>query len=444
MAVSRAALTGTGDYQDQFRVVHPSGGVRHVRVDGLVVRDGLGQPQRMTGLARDVTEAHEAQAEQRRLELELQHAQRLDSLGSLAGGVAHDMNNVLAAILGLGSALRHKHGQDPALCRALDTILTAGERGRDLVRGLTDFARKDLGEARPLDLNELVRKETEILQRTTLQRIEVVLDLAPDLPRVLGEPSALGNVLMNICVNALDAMPQGGILSFRTGLLPSGAVVLAVADSGTGMSPQILARAMEPFFTTKAAGKGTGLGLAGVYGTMKAHGGSVEIHSEEGLGTTILLSFPPRAQGAETFEPPSAAREDAQGPLRILLVDDDPVIRTTMVSMLELLGHAVQAATRGQEALDLLETGHPLDLMILDQNMPGLTGTETLDRLRILRPGLPVILSTGFLEPGMEQLPLQDARLRILKKPFTLDELGRALATLAPRRRPAPAPGTHG
>jgi PAS domain S-box-containing protein len=375
-------------------------------------------------MAQDLTASRQAERELRRLETELLHAQKLESLGSLAGGVAHDMNNILTGILGLGSTLRHRHAGDPGLVATLDLILSAGERGCKLVRSLTDFARKGLDDAGPVDLNELIRNQVAVLQSTTLQKIELVQDLEPGLPAVLGEPSALSNAVMNLCVNAIDAMPAGGTLTFHTAVTASGQVELTVADSGHGMSPAVQARAMEPFFTTKALGKGTGLGLAGVYGTMKAHGGTVELKSKVGEGTRILLRFPAYQLGADSRAPGAETRAMTGGtPLRILLVDDDPIIQETMPSILAYLEHSVQVASRGQEALDLLQEGLDVDLVILDHNMPGLSGAETLVQLKALRPGLPVLLSTGFLEPSVEELVKSYQGVWLLNKPYSLQAI---------------------
>ena len=382
-------------------------------------------------ISQDLTASRQAEMERRRLELELQHAQKLESLGSLAGGVAHDMNNILAAILGLASMLQEQYPADAGLAKGLTGIQNAGDRGRKLVRALTDFARKGLEDAQPVDLNELVRQEADLLRSTTRSKVELVLELDPDLPRILGEPSALTNALMNLCVNALDAMPEGGVLSFRTRLTPGGAVTLSVADTGQGMTPEVRDRAVEPFFTTKPAGKGTGLGLPGVYGTMKAHGGSVDLWSQLGEGARVTLTFPRYAPEEPTpVHAPEPAAVATPGGLRVLVVDDDPIIQETLPGLLAFLGHTCHSASRGQEALDLLEGGLEVDLVILDHNMPGLTGAETLVRLRALRPELPVILSTGYLEPSVEDVARRFPKVWLLNKPYTLPGVRSRLASI--------------
>lgn len=377
--------------------------------------------------ALDLTERRRADEERRRLEGEVQHAQKLESLGSLAGGIAHDMNNVLAAILGMSSLLQMKAGEDDSLQRSLRTIEKAAGRGRDLVKGLTDFARKDLQEARLLDLNALVRDELELLARTSRQRFTFEVRLAEGLPSILGEPSTLSSAFMNLCVNAFDAMPGGGTL--RVGTRAEGQrVVLEVADSGQGIPPEVLPRITEPFFTTKPAGRGTGLGLAMVHGAVKAHGGTLDIQSEVGKGTCITLGFPAACAdaGAGTAAAPAPSGEAGRA-LRILLVDDDALIRGVLPDMLMHLGHQVEMASSGLEAIRRLEAGLEADLIILDHHMPGLSGAETLPRILRLRPGLRVLVATGFLDNDLRLLLAEFPAVRAVQKPFSVAELRRVI-----------------
>ncbi len=379
---------------------------------------------------RDITERRRAESDRRRLEGELQHIQRLDSLGSLAGGLAHDMNNVLGAIMALATTLQTRtHGQE-FLAQGLETIARATERGRDLVRGLLEFARKELEAPLLLDLNEIVRKEADLLQRTTLQRLSLELDLAPNLPAVQGDRQALVSALMNLCVNALDAMPRGGFLRLSTGLGPDGMVELAVEDTGFGMSPEIQARAFEPFFTTKALGKGTGLGLAIVYGTVKAHGGTVDLQSDMDHGTKVLIRLPAQNR-CELPAPVSEVPVPAGGPkLHILVVDDDPLIRASVPALLETLGHVVEAVDSGEAALARVWNGSDPDLVLLDLNMPGLGGAETLRHLRVLSPDTPILLATGFLDSETKALVSQYECVWVLPKPFGLTDIRKVIAGL--------------
>ena len=382
----------------------------------------------------DITERKRGEEERRRLEAEIQHVQQLESLGSLAGGVAHDMNNVLQAIQGMASVLKVKVAKDPTMVAGLDIILNASKRGGDLVKNLTDFARKGLKEPSLLDLNQIVQKEVELLQHTTLQRIELQMDLGEPLSQILGDASSISNALMNLCVNAIDAMPKKGVLRFRTRSLDNGFVELMVEDTGHGMPSGVVARATEPFFTTKPVGKGTGLGLSSVYGTMKAHGGSMEIQSAEGKGTRVLLRF----QAVESPSTPSVSatespvKQGAERPLKILLVDDDELIRETFPELMEILGHkVVSSACNGSEGIRLVEEGLEVDVVVLDQNMPGLSGIETLACLQALRPGLPIVFCTGHLDDAVRGKLKGSARVWILMKPDSINDIRPILSDVA-------------
>ena len=424
-----AAIVGERTYNAEFRVLRPDGTLRYVKGQAIVIRDAEGKALRMIGINWDCTEQREAELERQRLQTELQHAEKLESIGSLAGGVAHDMNNVLAAILIMTAMLRERFPDGDPVAKGLDTILSAGNRGRDLVKALTDFARKGLEEPRPLDLNELLRKEVELLRHTTLQKVRLALDLDPALPAVLGDASALGNAIMNLSINALDAMPQGGTLRFRSRILPGGRVELAVMDTGAGMTTEVMARASEPFFTTKPAGKGTGLGLARVYGTVKAHGGTLDIQSKPGEGTKVFLRMPALLQHDDEKTPPAEPAGATCTPCRkILFVDDEVILRETIPLMLESMGHRVEMASSGLEALQRLHDGLDIDLMLLDHNMPGLTGVETLISLRTRHPDLPVVLSTGFVDEATEDVLASIHRVWLLKKPYGKRDLQRLLA----------------
>jgi PAS domain S-box-containing protein len=428
---------GGAPFRGEIRIQRPDGSLRYLETQAEIFLGRGGRGLRIIRTLFDITERREAETEKRRLELEVQHAQKLESLGSLAGGVAHDMNNVLGAIFMVASGLQEQRGEDAPLMKSMDLVMSAAGRGRDLVRGLTEFARKGVEEPTHVDLNQLVRREMDLLRHTTLQKIELIEELDPSLPGIQGDPSSLANALMNLCVNAMDAMPEGGRLRLATRALESGLAELVVEDSGLGMPPEVLQRATEPFFTTKPLGKGTGLGLAMVYGVAKAHGGTLDIRSVQGGGTTISLRFP----GVVPLPAASLPLAEAKAsflPLRILLVDDDDLIRNSVPAMLQGLGHGVEGAASGLEALRRLEHGRPVDVVILDLNMPGLTGLETLARLRLLEPDLPVIISSGYVEGDAEALLMGDPAVSFLAKPYTLRDLRRRLERIPSRSMPGP------
>ncbi|MDP1832279.1 MAG: PAS domain S-box protein [Geothrix sp.] len=415
-------------YDVTFRIRRASdGGPREIR--SMAEYDPLSQ--RVFGTIQDVTQA-------RAMERRLQEADKMESLGHLAAGVAHDMNNVLAAILGLVSLHQDQLPETHPMHKALGTMERACLRGRDLLLGLLGFARRELEKEGPVDMNGLIQETAALLARTTLQRVRLDLDLQPDLGILQGDAGALGRVLINLCVNAVDAMPKGGSLTLCTRRIPGGGLEVVVRDTGEGMSPEVAHRALEPFFTTKPHGQGTGLGLSMAYGVLKAHGGDLEIHSRLGEGTEIRLGFPSArmSQGTVPAAPAAPHRDTPLRALRVLVVDDDELVRESVVPMLELLGHRVEAVPSGAEALRCLELGCEVDLIVLDMNMPGLTGAETLPRILALRPGLPVIMASGRRDESLANLIAPHPQVSSLAKPFSLRDLAaqiQALEAFLPR-----------
>jgi PAS domain S-box-containing protein len=387
----------------------------------------IGDRTWLGGYTIDITDRLQMEAERRQLEAQLQHAQKMESMGSLAGGVAHDMNNVLGAILSLASVELERAPEGSALRQNLDTITRACVRGGTLVKGLLGFARQRLMEERPLDLNALVKEEVALLERTTLQKVRLSADLAPDLAPVQGDPAALSHALMNLCVNAVDAMPQGGSLHLRTRNDGPAAILLEVVDTGAGMPPEVLQKAMDPFYTTKPQGQGTGLGLSIVYATVKAHRGEIRLRSTPGRGTTVTIRLPARQErpAAEAADGPA---QPAARSLRVLVVDDDDLIRESTSQILAVLGHRATVASGGEEALRMLAEGLEVDRVILDLNMPGLGGAETLPRLRALRPDLPVLVATGRPDQQAQALVETYPRVSLLAKPFMIKDLAEHLA----------------
>ena len=374
-------------------------------------------------------ERFEAVSRQADLQAQLQHAQKMESLGTLTGGIAHDMNNVLAAILAVTQTVRSREGNNPDLDHALAIVEKASTRGRDLVKGLMDFTRKDLATRTSIDLNELVRNEMALLERTLLQKYSLVMDLEEPLPVVVGESGLLGSALMNLCVNSVDAMATGGTLTIRTRHREPAWVEVEVEDTGSGMAPEVLQKAMEPFFTTKAPGKGTGLGLAMVFNAARAHGGSLTLRSQPGEGTQARLRLPCLTTGSLANADPEALPV-RQGGLRILMVDDDELLRAAVPSMLQVLGHRTEAVDGGRAALARLSQEAAPDLVILDMNMPDMTGMETLRQLRIEHPALPVLLATGYLDPGLESAIAAIPHTHAITKPFSLEEIQRSLGAI--------------
>jgi PAS domain S-box-containing protein len=416
-AVSFQHLTTTGETQLEIPFRHKDGHVGMWALEGVQL-----SPTRFMGLVTNITERLRLAEEARELHLQLQQAQKMEGLGNLAGGVAHDMNNMLGAIMGLASIHQEQAEEGSRLRKNMDTILKACTRGRTLVKGLLGFARQGLSEIGLVDLNAVIREEVALLERTIPANVQLQVDLVPELRPIQGDAAALSHVLMNLCVNALDAMPAGGRLSLRTLELDPDSACLEVEDTGTGMPPEVLEKAMDPFFTTKAQGKGTGLGLAIVYGTVKAHHGRVELASTPEVGTRVRMHFP-ASSVATVPQDASPRRHTRSQPLHILLVDDDELIQDSLSELLRSQGHLPTVAVSGEAALLLLSQGLQADAVVLDLNMPGLGGAGTLPLLRASHPDLPILLATGRADQVAMNLVASTTKTSLLPKPFSANEI---------------------
>jgi|GEM_PF-2229150 len=379
----------------------------------------------------DITERKRVEDEKAKLQVQLMQAQKMDSLGSLAGGVAHDMNNVLGAILGLATATIPTQPENSPTYRAFHTIIQAATRGGKMVKSLLSFARQSPTEEREIDVNEVLREEARMLERTTLAKVRLVMDLVSDLRPIRGDAAALTHAFMNLCVNAVDAMQENCVLTLRTRNTGSDSIEVTIEDTGGGMPKEVLEKALDPFFTTKEVGKGTGLGLPMVYRTVEAHQGRMEILSEVGQGTRVLMRFPacePALKEPVSAVPPRSKL--APIALTVLVVDDDELIQSTTQALLELQGHTAITVPSGEEALSRLEAGLAPDVIILDMNMPGLGGAGTLPRLRALNPTVPVMLATGRVDQFASNLSAAHPHVTLLPKPYTMEELKRNLETV--------------
>jgi len=422
-------LKTEGSVRDmEFRLLRPSGEIRYC----LASMRSYPDTESIEGSLQDLTERRRAEEDGAKFKAQLQQAQKLESLGLLAGGVAHDMNNVLGAILGLASA--QLEGPPPANPprQAFEIIIKAAERGGKMVKSLLNFARTSPLEERDLDLNQLLQEEVSQLLSATLSRIQLKLDLAADLRSIRGDASALTHAVMNLCINAMDAMPNSGTLTLRTANVDNDWIELRVEDTGSGMSREVLDKALDPFFTTKGVGKGTGLGLSLVHSSVTAHRGQIEIQSDPGQGTCVRLRLPALKRQSIAPEPvPSTALEVAGGGLHVLLVDDDELVRVAIQMILKGLHHSATMVASGEEALAQLQAGLQPDVVLLDMNMPGLGGSGTLPRLRTLRPVLPVFLITGCADQAALDLVAAHPGVNLLAKPFSLEDLQRSLRSCA-------------
>lgn len=413
-----------------YRCVHrlsmPDGRIKYVQENCQTLFDPKGNPLRSLGTVQDISETVRLEEERANMQARIDQIQKLESLGSLAGGVAHDINNVLGAIMGIASLHIELEPEGSALQESMHTIERACQRGSKLVKGLLDFARPGLTEARVIDLNRIINEEVALLERTTLQKIRLTMDLDPSLGTVTGDASALSHAIMNLCVNAVDAMPGGGDLIIRTRNGPD-EILLEVQDTGEGMSPDVMKKAMDPFFTTKPQGKGTGLGLSLVYGTVKAHRGRLELQSKVNDGTKVSIWLPIHGENDGLPQPQPASALRTIRPKRVLLVDDDELVRTAVGRLLGALKHDVTFATCAEECLKLLEDGLEVDGIILDVNMPGMGGTRALPMIKALRPGMPVLFTTGYSDQNLTELAESYEGTQILYKPFGIHDFGEML-----------------
>jgi len=382
---------------------------------------------------RDVTE-HRSREEQ------LRQLQRMDAIGRLTGGVAHDFNNLLAVVYGNSEVLRDHIADDPEALEMVDDVMGAASRGAELVRRLLAFARMQHLEPEPVNLNARLSSIVGLLQRVIGEEVSLQVKAGHALWPAIIDPTQVDDALVNLAINARDAMPDGGALTIETGnvhfdaesaasygdIAPGEYVMLAVSDTGTGMSPETIRRAFEPFYTTKEEGKGTGLGLSQVFGWVKQSGGHIKIYSELGHGTTIKL-YLPRAQTDIAAVPKAVEVTTPRGDEMILVVEDNPNVRKTVIRQLHDLGYRTVEADSGAAALALVQGGIAFDVLMTDVIMPGgITGYQLVDQLRLGRPDLKVLFTSGYTELAAE--PDRPTRTDpLLSKPYRKQDLGRAV-----------------
>jgi len=342
-------------------------------------------------------------------------------------GVAHTMNNVLAVIMGSAS-IREQAVLNPEDRNVYHTISKACGRGRDVVKSLIQFSRPTLLAQAPVEVHGLIKEACSFLANATLNRVQVVASGSGEPLWMLVDAGAINRVLVELAFNAVAAMPEGGTLTLRACACAGDRVEVTVEDTGKGMAPGVLAQALDPFFTTQGEHLGKGLGLSMVYGLVAAHNGTIAVSSGIGTGTTVTLRFP-RIPAPERVEPASvkAPRPRLK---KVLLVDDEEDVRFLMTRMLKKSGvDRVETAASGEAAMACLGSGELPDVVILDQNMPGMTGVQVMARIRALHPGLPILFSSG--QPDIQNWPsLKQPWVAVIPKPFTLEEIQAKLAEL--------------
>ncbi|MGZ8717291.1 MAG: PAS domain S-box protein [Gaiellaceae bacterium] len=431
MENSRRMVAGELDADArEYRVVAADG--RTVWVYGAVdfIRSPEGIPLYMRGYYIDITERKE-------LEDQLEQSQRMETVGRLAGGIAHDFNNLLTAITGYGHfALERCNGGDPRLRRDIEQIISSADRAALLTQQLLAFSRRQILQPRTLDLNEVVTDVQSLLGQLLGEHVELVTRCSDGPLLVHADPGRLEQVLVNLAVNARDAMPNGGTLAIEvteSDVEDGNAIVgwaaepgryptLVIRDSGCGMGEETLAQVFEPFFTTKDVGDGTGLGLSTVYGIVKQSGGWIQLESAEGVGTTATIYLPQADEPA--LDVPEPAAEALPGSGRILLVEDEDVVRDLVVAMLERYGYEVLEAPGPLEALELAGDGASCcDLLLTDVVMPKMNGRELARRIRVLAPDLHVVYTSGYAPEAVLDGGRLDAGEYFLQKPFTATDL---------------------
>jgi signal transduction histidine kinase/FixJ family two-component response regulator len=465
-AVFDRAVASGGDYSIEYRNLWPDGSQHWVEVRARAVLRPDGTVRSMVGVCSDITSRKvaeiereallaqlaaertalaeltatlEQRVEQRTADLmkevaareraqdQLRQAQKMETIGQLTGGVAHDFNNLLMAVMGNLDLLRKRIPDDPRLRRLIDGALQGAERGASLTQRLLAFARQQDLRAVAIDLGALVRGMIDLLERSLGPRVELRLDVPDQLPPARADSNQLELAILNLVINARDAMTDGGAIDIRIRdhmangdpvLRPGQYLELSVIDTGEGMSPETLKRAVEPFFSSKPLGKGTGLGLSMVHGLAEQLGGALRLSSTVGTGTTATLVLPVATQAPEAEASGPVVRQAGRSAI-ILFVDDDPLIAMSTTEMLEDLGHRVIGVSSALHALDIIRSEQPIDLLVTDHMMPSMTGVELAAASRQLRPSLPILLATGYAElPEGAQLDLPR-----LAKPYHQDQL---------------------
>jgi PAS domain S-box-containing protein len=464
--VLQKAIKAGRDYSIEYRTIWPDGSLHWVDVRARAVRGPDGTIKSLVGVSSDITARKtvdleretllaqlaaertalaeltatlEQRVEERTADLmkevaareraqeQLRQAQKMETIGQLTGGVAHDFNNLLMAVMGNLELLRKRIPDDPRMQRLIEGALQGAERGASLTQRLLAFARQQDLKAEPVDLGALIRGMIDLLERSLGPRVALRLSIPAGLPPAHIDANQLELAILNLAINARDAMQDGGSIDIKVAthrasgdatLKPGDYLKVSVIDSGTGMNAETLKKAIEPFFSTKPLGKGTGLGLSMVHGLTVQLGGTLELSSVIGRGTTATLVLPVTTKAPEIAGPAQMARNVNRSAV-ILFVDDDPLIAMSTTEMLEDLGHRVIGASSARHALDILKSEQPIDLMVTDHVMPGMTGVELAAKSREVRPSLPILLATGYADLS-EGSSLDLPRLA---KPYHQDQL---------------------
>jgi len=421
------------------QIMTKAGEVVDVSVSASIIYDEFQKPALIRVAARDITE-------KKKLESKIMHAQRIDSIGNLAGGIAHDFNNILTSILGSTSIMKRKMRTTNTWFHFADIIETAAKRGAGLTRQLLTFARKSTPQFRPIVVNDIIEETLRLFERSIDKSIVVDKVYCNDMAIIKGDDGQIQQAILNLLINARDAMPGGGTITITSELTPpdlrSATVIgeprpgefasIVIKDTGVGISHADQQRIFEPFFTTKE--KGTGLGLSVVYGVVNSHGGFVSVQSRPDEGSQFSMFFPLLAD-REKFHRTLRSQKLRHGNERILVVDDEEHVRELIGRMLQSLGYKVEAVEDGQDALAAITKKPRFDAVILDMNMPKMSGKETFAKLKEVKPDLKVVVSTGYSDASLEPDALRNLVDGFLQKPYQMEELSKVLRELFDRKR---------
>ena len=428
------------DFDMEYRLLRPDGSIRWVHDKGFPVRNEDGKVTRVAGIVEDVTD-------RKVLEEQLRQAQKMESVGQLAGGVAHDFNNLLLVIQNSVRFIEEGLVSDDPAREDLTLIAGAAERGASLVRQLLAFSRKQIIDPKVLNVNDVIEETENLLRRAVGERIEILLKLDPRLELTQIDPNQLGHVLMNLVVNSRDAMPQGGTFSIETSNvvlteemeegfdpLPAGRYVcISVSDTGHGIERDVVPKIFEPFFSTKSKAEATGLGLSMVYGIVSQAGGRISVHSEPRIGSTFKVYLPAAEGSVDVEPPPTTSRPTAPSGRVVLLAEDDPDVSTAVARILDRAGFKVLHAYTGDAALAMCRSYEGrIDLLLADVVMPGMSGRELGVHVNALRPGTKIVYMSGYSDDMIGRHGILQADENYLQKPFTsadlIDKIEAALA----------------
>ncbi|NBB10244.1 PAS domain-containing hybrid sensor histidine kinase/response regulator [Pseudomonas sp. SLFW] len=426
-------LVNSGDLELEYRILHPNGAIRWVLSRGHTYFNNAGDPVRRTGVGVEMTA-------QRLLEQQLRQSQKMEAVGQLTGGLAHDFNNLLTGIMGSLEMLRLRIGQGRLndTERYFEAAQGASRRAAALTHRLLAFSRRQTLEPTSTDVNALIHGMLELIRSTIGPAVHIDIQNTADLWLTQVDPNQLENALLNLCINARDAMVSGGTLTIATGNrnltskaaadleLPVGEyLTLSVSDTGSGMSGDVMAHAFDPFFTTKPTGKGTGLGLSMIYGFVRQSGGSIHIESRMDVGTTMTLYLPRSTRNVASVSTPTAVSGALAGlGETVLVIDDEPTVRMLIAEVLEDLGYTALDAEDGAQGLQVLQSNQRIDLLVTDVGLPGgLNGRQVADAGRSVRPDLKVLFITGYAHNALLWEEQLEPGMHLLTKPFTMDDL---------------------